>query len=124
VTEALYRAGVSTHYASNITGHGWRKLLRHPKPLRYRVHTMPAVPPVLSFIQRHAQQDDHEAYGTFNMGAGFALFVPADQAELTVQVAAENGVAATWAGLVEAGDKELLIEPLGLRFAAEDLQLR
>ena len=44
VTEALYRAGIRTHYASNITGHGWRKLLRHPKPLRYRVHTLPAVP--------------------------------------------------------------------------------
>jgi phosphoribosylformylglycinamidine cyclo-ligase len=124
VTEALYRAGVTTHYASNITGHGWRKLLRHPKPLRYRVHTLPEVPPVLSFIQRHAQQDDHEAYGTLNMGAGFALFVPAEQAQLTLQIAAENGVAATWAGVVEAGDKELLIEPLGLRFAADDLQLR
>jgi len=124
VTEALYRAGVTTHYASNITGHGWRKLLRHPKPLRYRVHTLPEVPPVLGFIQRHAQQDDHESYGTLNMGAGFALFVPPEQARLTVQIAAENGVAATWAGVVEAGDKELLIEPLGLRFAADDLQLR
>jgi len=124
VTEALYRAGVTTHYASNITGHGWRKLLRHPKPLRYRVHTLPEVPPVLGFIQRHAQQDDHEAYGTLNMGAGFALFVPPEQARLTVQIAAENGVAATWAGVVEAGDKELLIEPLGLRFVADDLQLR
>jgi hypothetical protein len=28
------------------------------------------------------------------------------------------------AGVVESGDKELLIEPLGLRFAADDLQLR
>jgi phosphoribosylformylglycinamidine cyclo-ligase len=124
VTEALHRAGVSTHYASNITGHGWRKLLRHPKPLRYRVHTLPTVPPVLGFIQRHAQQDDHEAYGTLNMGAGFAVFVPAEQAALTVQIAAEHGVDATWAGTVEAGEKELLIEPLGLRFAADDLQLR
>jgi phosphoribosylformylglycinamidine cyclo-ligase len=124
VTEALYRAGIRTHYASNITGHGWRKLLRHPKPLRYRVHTLPAVPPVLSFIQHHAQQDDHEAYGTLNMGAGFALFVPADQAQRTVEVAAAQGVGAVVAGVVEAGDKELLIEPLGLRFAADDLQLR
>ncbi len=124
VTEALYRAGVTTHYASNITGHGWRKLLRHLKPLRYRVHTLPEVPPVLSFIQRLAQQDDHEAYGTLNMGAGFALFVPADQAQRTVEIAVANGVAATLAGVVEAGDKELLVEPLGLRFAAEDLQLR
>ena len=124
VTEALYRAGIDTHYASNITGHGWRKLLRHPKPLRYRVHTLPEVPAVLSFIQRHAQQDDREAYGTFNMGAGFALFVPSDQAQRCVAIAAEQGVAATVAGVVESGDKELLIEPLGLCFAADELQLR
>ena len=124
VTEALYRAGIDTHYASNITGHGWRKLLRHPKPLRYRMHTLPEVPAVLSFIQRHAQQDDREAYGTFNMGAGFALFVPSDQAQRCVAIAAELGVAATVAGVVESGDKELLIEPLGLRFAADELQLR
>lgn len=124
VTEALFRAGITPHYASNITGHGWRKLLRHPKPLRYRVHSLPPVPPVLSFIQQQAQQDDHEAYGTLNMGAGFALFVPADQAQRTVDVALTQGVPATLAGAVEAGDKELLIEPLGLRFGADDLQLR
>jgi len=124
VTEALHRAGIATHYASNITGHGWRKLLRHPKPLRYRVHTVPAVPPVLGFIQRHAQQDDHEAYGTLNMGAGFALFVPGNQALRAVEVAAAHGIGATVAGVVEAGEKELLIEPLGLRFAGDELQLR
>ncbi len=124
VTEALFRAGITPHYASNITGHGWRKLLRHPKPLRYRMHSLPPVPPVLSFIQQQAQQDDHEAYGTLNMGAGFALFVPADQAQRTVDVALAQGVPATLAGTVEAGNKELLIEPLGLRFGADDLQLR
>jgi phosphoribosylformylglycinamidine cyclo-ligase len=124
VTEALYRAGVTPHYASNITGHGWRKLLRHPKALRYRVHTVPEVPPVLRFIQQHAHQGDHEAYGTLNMGAGFALFVSADQAQRTLEVAREQGVQATLAGAVEAGEKELLIEALGLRFAGEDLQLR
>ena len=124
VTEALYRAGITPHYASNITGHGWRKLLRHPKALRYRLHTVPEVPPVLRFIQQHAQQGDHEAYGTLNMGAGFALFVSADQAQRTLEVARAQGVQATLAGVVEAGEKELLIEALGLRFAGEDLQLR
>jgi phosphoribosylformylglycinamidine cyclo-ligase len=124
VTEALHAAGVELHYASNITGHGWRKLLRHPKPLRYRVHTLPAVPPVLGFMQQHARLDDHEAYGTLNMGAGFALFVPAAQARQTLEVAAAQGVAATLAGVVEAGDKALLIEPLGLRYAGDALQLR
>src|SRR5512132_3532729 len=38
VTEALYRAGITPHYCANITGHGWRKLLRHPARLSYRIH--------------------------------------------------------------------------------------
>jgi phosphoribosylformylglycinamidine cyclo-ligase len=124
VTEALHRAGVTVHYSANITGHGWRKLLRHPKPLRYRIHTLPPVPAVLGFIQHHAQLNDHEAYGTLNMGAGFALFVPAAQAVRCVEVAQAEGVQAWHCGQVEAGPKELLIEPIGVRYAGEELALR
>src|SRR5438132_7892813 len=103
VTEALHAAGVTPHYCANITGHGWRKLLRHPSAHTYRIHAVPDPTPVLQFIQRHAQQDDREAYGTFNMGAGFALFVKADDAERTVEVAQAQGVKALVAGRVEAG---------------------
>jgi len=87
-------------------------------------NSLPEVPPVLRFIQQHAQQADHDAYGTLNMGAGFALFVAAEQAQRTLEVARAQGVSATLAGVVEAGNKELLIEPLGLRFAGDELQLR
>ena len=101
-----------------------RKLLRHPKPLGYRIHTVPPVPPVLRFIQQQARHDDAEAYGTLNMGAGFALFVPAAQAERAVAVAQGAGVAAWVAGSVEADAKRLLIEPLGVEFSGDALQLR
>jgi len=124
VTEALYKAGITPHYCANITGHGWRKLLRHPAEHRYRIHTVPAVTPVLKFIQQHAQQDDREAYSTLNMGAGFAIFVRAEDAQRTVDVARAQGVDAIIAGQVEAGPKELLIEPLNIRFGNDDLQLR
>ena len=124
VTEALWQAGVRTHYAANITGHGWRKLLRHPRELSYRIHPVPPVPPVLRFIQAQAGQDDAEAYGTLNMGAGFALFVPAADAERTVAVSRSVGVPAWVAGVVQAGPKQLLIEPLGLRFGGDELALR
>ena len=82
------------------------------------------MPPVLSFIQRHAGLDDVEAYGTLNMGAGFALFVAADQAEACAEVARAAGVPALVAGHVEAGPKRLLIEPLGIEFGDDALQLR
>jgi phosphoribosylformylglycinamidine cyclo-ligase len=124
VTEALWAAGIGVHYAANITGHGWRKLLRHPKALTYRIHTVPAVPPVLKFMQQHAGQDDAEAYGTLNMGAGFALFVAPEDAERTVAVAKAAGVDAIVAGRVEAGPKQLFIEPLGIHFGDDALQLR
>jgi len=124
VTEALFRAGIVPHYSANITGHGWRKLLRHPAALTYRIHELPTVPPVLQCIQQHAGLDDAEAYGTLNMGAGFALFVAAADAERTVQVAREQGVMAWRAGQVEAGPKRLLIEPLALRYGDDALQLR
>ena len=124
VTEALWGAGIVPHYSANITGHGWRKLLRHPAALTYRIHTVPPVPAVLRFIQQQARQDDREAYSTFNMGAGFALFVGALDAERTVQVALAQGVGARIAGKVEAGPKQVLIEPLGIRFGTDDLQLR
>jgi phosphoribosylformylglycinamidine cyclo-ligase len=124
VTEALWQAGIAPHYAANITGHGWRKLLRHPARFTYRIHTVPAVPQVLMFMQQHTGQDDHEAYSTLNMGAGFALFVAPELAERAAVIARAQGVEAIVAGRVEAGDKQLLIEPLGLRFGGDALQLR
>jgi phosphoribosylformylglycinamidine cyclo-ligase len=124
VTEALFAAGITPHYCVNITGHGWRKLLRHPSEHRYRIHSIPPITPVLQFIQEHAKQDDREAYSTLNMGAGFAIFVAPEDAQRTVEIAHALGVHALLAGQVEAGPKELLIEPLGIRFGHDDLQLR
>ena len=124
VTEALWAAGIVPHYNANITGHGWRKLLRHPGRFTYRIHSLPPVPPVLRFIQQQAQHDDREAYSTLNMGAGFAIFVAPADAERTVAIAQGLGIGARVAGRVEAGPKQLLIEPLGLQFGDDALQLR
>jgi len=124
VTEALHAAGITPHYCANITGHGWRKLLRHPSAHTYRIHAVPEKTAILHFIQRHAQQDDREAYGTFNMGAGFALFVKAADAERAVEVARAQGIGALAAGRVEAGPKRLVIEPLGIEYGDDALQLR
>jgi phosphoribosylformylglycinamidine cyclo-ligase len=124
VTEALWAAGVAVHYAANITGHGWRKLLRHPKRFRYRIHTLPPVPPVLRFIAEQAGHDDAEAYGTLNMGAGFALFVAPDDAARCVEVARACGIDALIAGRVEEGAKQLHIEPRGVSYGGDSLALR
>jgi phosphoribosylformylglycinamidine cyclo-ligase len=124
VTEALAAAGIVPHYAANITGHGWRKLMRHPGAFTYRLHTVPPVPPVLDFIRQAAGIDAREAYGNLNMGAGFALFLPAARAARAVEVAVACGVAAWHAGTVHAGPRQVVIEPLHLVFAGDDLHVR
>ncbi|UCG97981.1 MAG: phosphoribosylformylglycinamidine cyclo-ligase [Burkholderiales bacterium] len=124
VTEALAAAGILPHYCANVTGHGWRKLMRHPASFSYRIHTLPPVPPVLRFIEKHAAIDAREAYGNLNMGAGFALYLAAAEAARALEIAASVGVRGWIAGTVEAGDKRVLIEPLGLTFAADDLHVR
>ncbi|MFZ6031635.1 MAG: AIR synthase related protein [Chloroflexota bacterium] len=124
VTEAIFKAGVDVHYIANITGHGWRKLMRHPGEFTYRVTGIPPVPPVLQFITEQAGLDPAEAYGSLNMGAGFALFVPPGEAETVRSVAEACGISAFSAGVVEAGPKQVLIEPLDVTYAAHSLHLR
>jgi phosphoribosylformylglycinamidine cyclo-ligase len=124
VTEALFAAGIVPHYCANITGHGWRKIMRHAGAFTYRFDKIPPVPPVLAYLQRAARLNDAEAYGTFNMGAGFAVFVDAGDAAKTVAVAEAAGVKAWRAGRVESGAKRVTIEPLGITYTGDDLHLR
>ena len=124
VTEALFKAGVMPHYIANITGHGWRKIMRHEAELTYRFKMIPPVPPVLQFIQEHAGMSNADAYGTFNMGAGFALFVADEDARRTVEISDDLGVNAYHVGVVEAGPKQVIIEPIDVTFTADDMHLR
>jgi phosphoribosylformylglycinamidine cyclo-ligase len=124
VTEQLFAAGVRPHYAVNVTGHGWRKLLRHPAELRYVIRSVPPVPPVLQFLQARGGMSVRDAYGAFNMGAGFALFVARSDVGATLDIVARAGLAAWHAGDVLAGAKSLVIEPLGVEYGAGDLHLR
>ena len=98
--------------------------MRHPAQFTYRIRQLADVPTVLSFIQKEAGLDAREAYGTFNMGAGFAVFVPAEDADRAVAVARKAGVDAWVAGSVEAGPRRLVIEPLDLEYGGEELGVR
>jgi phosphoribosylformylglycinamidine cyclo-ligase len=124
VTEALFRAGIRVRYAVNVTGHGWRKLMRHRADLTYRIQRLPEVPAVLKFLQREAGLDARGAYATFNMGAGFAVFVPPEDAERTVAVARKAGVESWIAGSVETGPRRVVIEPLDVEYAGDELGVR
>lgn len=124
LTEALFAAGVHPHYCVNITGHGWRKIMRHRSSLSYRLHAVPPVPTVLAFLQEKCRLSNEEAYGSLNMGAGFAVFVPPEKVTDTIAAARSVGIRSWHAGVVEAGPRKVTVEPLQLEFQGDELQLR
>jgi phosphoribosylformylglycinamidine cyclo-ligase len=124
VVEAVQNAGVALHYAAHITGHGWRKLMRADQALSYVVERVPAPPPIFALLAEHAQMSATDAYGTFNMGAGFALFVPAAEVARATAAARAVGCELLAAGHVEAGKKRVVLQPLGVTFEADSLQIR
>jgi phosphoribosylformylglycinamidine cyclo-ligase len=122
--EALQRASVELHYAVHVTGHGWRKLMRAPQAFEYVVENLPDVPPVLRYLQTLAGMSDEDAYGTFNMGAGFAFFVAPADAARAQEVAEGIGRPLLQIGHVTTGPRRVSIKPLGVTFDGASLQIR
>jgi phosphoribosylformylglycinamidine cyclo-ligase len=119
----LRARGIRPSYLSHITGHGMRKLMRAPGDFAYVVDELPPVPEVLSFLSEQAGIDAREAYGTFNMGAGFAVYVAPEHAEAVVEAAAARGMRAALSGRVEAGERSVEIVPLGFGYRGDELEL-
>ncbi len=128
LVENCLTAGVNIHYAVNITGHGWRKLMRAPGSFSYVIEKMPPDLHIFRFIQKSGRISNREMYGNFNMGAGFALYVPARDVKKVLRVARETAgfeYAVTHAGYIEKSKvKKVVIRPENLEFSAETLAVR
>ena len=120
---ALLEAGTELTYVSHVTGHGLLKLMRAHAQLTYRVQRLPDVPEVLAFLVAESGLDPHAAYSTFNMGSGLALYCRAGGGEEIVRIARDLGLEALLAGRVEAGPRQVVLEPVGVRFGGEELEL-
>lgn len=126
VVQSVFASGADLHYAANVTGHGWRKIMRGDRDdLRYRIDRIPEAQPIFGFLQNELQMGDEEAYGTFNMGAGYALFVAGkDVARAKSRVLRDTGISLLHAGVVEKGPKEVIIRPKGITYSASSLAVR
>jgi phosphoribosylformylglycinamidine cyclo-ligase len=125
LVEDCFTEGIEIHYAVNITGHGWRKLMRATQPFAYIIDHIPVPQPVFSFIQKHGPVDDREAYANLNMGAGFALYVRDGDVAKLLSIARSLGMSALRVGTIEASKvKRVTIHPLGLEYLGSTLGVR
>ena len=123
---ACQQAGIPLHYTAHLTGHGWRKLMRLEEPFVYRVDFVPLPPPVFDLITRTAGLSVRDAYATFNMGVGFAVFVAPQDESHCLEVAQVNGYIAWHGGTVwrDGTRKAVIVPSLGLLYEADSLKIR
>src|SRR4051812_12105115 len=121
----LRNRGIKPSYLAHITGHGLRKLMRAAADLTYVIEELPPVPPVLEFLADQAGMSARDAYGTFNMGAGWAVYVDAADAERVVEAAAAAGMTARVGGHVEDGERAVELTGVdgGIAFSGSELEL-
>ena len=124
--QSLLKQGVPLTNVENITGHGWLKIMRSDRPLRYRIQQMLPLLPVFEFVKQQTNISNHELFQIFNCGTGMAIFVPTvGDATEVVQIADGCGLRAIDAGVVEeASERQVVIEPLGVTLGGELLSLK
>lgn len=120
----LLKENIGIHYMVNITGHGWRKLMRAKNDFTYRVSSLPEIQEEFSLIQERAKLSDYEMYETFNMGGGFAFMTDPHYAKQVQDIATSLGYKSWDVGVVEKGEKQVIIEPKNIVFSRETLSIR
>jgi phosphoribosylformylglycinamidine cyclo-ligase len=120
------RRGVRLNYAAHVTGHGWRKLMRLEEPFVYEITEPRPQPAIFRFLMEAGPVSPREAYATFNMGIGFAVYVAPAAAAAALEAARASGYDAWVAGKVrrDGGRKAVSIPALGLEFDGDTLQVR
>jgi phosphoribosylformylglycinamidine cyclo-ligase len=114
----MFEAGIKLHYLSNITGYGWRKVMRCRYPFTYAIEALPEPPPILRLLQEWGEVSDAEAYQTWNMGVGFCLYAPEAEAARIEGICTQHGISVMRLGHVEAGEKQVVIRPLQIAYSS------
>lgn len=125
--QAILDAGISIHYAVNITGHGWCKLMRAIQPFLYIIDRMPKHQPVFDMIAEVNPIGIKKMLRTFNYGGGFAIYLdPRDvRAALNASRGIDPDIEIFLAGHIEKADERAVrIDPLDVDFGPKDLEIR
>ncbi len=120
----LIKNNTDIHYMVNITGHGFRKLMRAQKSFTYIIDKIPPPSELFSFIQEKSGLSVFDMYSTFNMGAGFAIYVSNKYSETVMNISRKHNIKSWIAGKIEKGKKQVIIKPIDITYSEKDLNIR
>lgn len=124
LVQDLLNANINIHYISNITGHGFRKLMRARPNFTYIIEKIFDPQEIFLFIQKQANLSDEEMYATYNMGMDYAIFIPEKDIKWTQKIVTKNKFQSIDAGFIKKGKKQVIIKPKNIIYKSETLDLR
>lgn len=116
-------SGIKISYASNITGHGMRKIMRANRDFTYIIEEVFEPQGLYFLIQKETNLSDHEMYATFNMGQDYALFIRPKDVKRTLEIIKTNKFKGLDAGVVKRGERKVVIEPKDIEYKSSELDL-
>lgn len=109
--EALLENGVKMHALLPGTGDGVGKLAFDKRPFTYRVHSWLQIPELFQYFRNTLNVSLKDCLKTFNWGAGYYIFAPADEVEKILALGTSVGYTLMDVGVVESGRREVIFEP-------------
>jgi phosphoribosylformylglycinamidine cyclo-ligase len=122
--EDLRNNDIDLHYASNITGHGLRKIMRGRGNFSYIIDQLYDTPELFSFMTRHAGISEEEAYGTWNMGQDYSLFLPKTDVKKALDIIKKSQFEGLLAGHIITGKRQVTLTQKNICFSSDALDLR
>lgn len=98
---------LDVHGMAHVTGGGFYENLPRMMPaglgVEIKLGSWPVLP-VFSMLKEKGSLEDRDLYNVFNMGIGFVIALPEEQAQQAIRLSVENGENAYVIGRVVAGE--------------------
>lgn len=98
--------------------------MRSKRDFVYRIDKIPKPRKIFKLIQEKSDLSAFQMNSDFNMGIGYAIFVPERDVQKVLDISKTLNFDALKAGRVESGKRKVIIEPLGIILEGRDLKIR
>jgi len=112
----MQKSNLDLKSLAHITGDGFLNLRRVSKDYGFRIDNLPETPPIFGLIQKHGPVSIAEMYQVFNMGIGFCIVLPAEEADSAIQIAEKHDMGCCVIGSTfKDSEKTVVLEEERLR---------
>jgi len=112
LVEAFLEEEVDVHAYLPGTGGGLAKIAFDKRPFFYHISDwFNEIPPIFDFMMEELNVSLEDCLTTFNMGGGYYAYVPSGEVDFAIGVAHDAGYELLDVGVVESGERKVVIDP-------------